>query len=208
MNEKKNKPPADTSPRLELFAPLLRDLLAWLKAEKVRGSMIGGLAVSLRSRPRLTQDIDFLILLEPSRWEHFLSAGERYGFEPRLKDALVFAKKSQVFLMQHRKTGIHADLIIAALPMEEEMILRATEVVLGDVRLPTLCTEDLVLLKLVARRAKDLEDIRQLIKSLSQAALKELQHQAHHLAELLEDAAIEKDFSRLLAEDAKQSGRD
>jgi hypothetical protein len=41
----------------------LRDLLAWWKQARVRGMIIGGLAVSLLGRPRTTRDVDAVILL-------------------------------------------------------------------------------------------------------------------------------------------------
>ena len=49
------------------LAPLLvvlRDLVAWLDAEKVPGVVIGGLAASLLGRPRLTRDVDALVLAD------------------------------------------------------------------------------------------------------------------------------------------------
>ena len=73
------------------LAPLLgvlRDLIAWFEAEKVRGVVIGGLAASLLGRPRLTRDIDVLVLINEGHWGKFMAAGERHGFGVRRDDAL------------------------------------------------------------------------------------------------------------------------
>jgi hypothetical protein len=65
-------------PEPQYLAPLLavlRDLTAWLKAGQVPGVVIGGLAASLLGRPRLTRDVDALVLLEESRRADFLHLG-------------------------------------------------------------------------------------------------------------------------------------
>lgn len=64
--------------KTESLAPLLaalRDLVAWLQAERVPGVVIGGVAASLLGRPRVTRDVDAVVLLDDARWEGFLAAG-------------------------------------------------------------------------------------------------------------------------------------
>ncbi|OHE58810.1 MAG: hypothetical protein A2Z47_10085 [Thermodesulfovibrio sp. RBG_19FT_COMBO_42_12] len=59
----------------EHIAPLLvvlRDLVAWLEAGQTSGVVIGGVAVSIIGRPRFTQDVDALVLLDNSAWAEFL----------------------------------------------------------------------------------------------------------------------------------------
>ena len=61
----------------EHLAPLLAalgDLSAWLLAKKVPGAVIGGVAASLLGRPRLTRDVDAMVLLDEGKWEDFLAA--------------------------------------------------------------------------------------------------------------------------------------
>jgi len=73
------------------LAPLLaalRALVDCLDAGQVRGIVIGGVAASLLGRPRVTRDIDAVILLDESRWSEFLSSADGFGFDVRLPDAL------------------------------------------------------------------------------------------------------------------------
>lgn len=77
------------------FLSAIHDLIRWLKSQRVRGVVIGGVAASLLGRPRTTQDIDVVILLAAERWRGFLENGKRYGFIPRIKDALAFAKENR-----------------------------------------------------------------------------------------------------------------
>ena len=72
-------------------APLLRALGAvakWLEATATLGAIIGGVATSILGRPRLTEDVDVLVLLEPDEWPAFLAAGWRFGFVPRTDDVM------------------------------------------------------------------------------------------------------------------------
>lgn len=55
----------------ELPLEPLHDLLAWWKQARVPGIIIGGLAVALHGRPRVTRDVDAVILLDEARWPGF-----------------------------------------------------------------------------------------------------------------------------------------
>lgn len=75
----------------EPLAPLLivlRDLVAWLRAKQTPGIVIGGVAASVLGRPRFTQDVDALILLDNVAWAEFLFTGTRFGFVSRISDIL------------------------------------------------------------------------------------------------------------------------
>jgi len=88
----------------ETLVPLLaalRDLVAWFQDAPTPGTVIGGVAASLLGRPRVTRDIDALVLLDESEWEAFLAKGAMFGFVPRLSDALTFARQSRVLLVRH-----------------------------------------------------------------------------------------------------------
>ena len=99
-------------PETKVLAPLLpvlADLIAWLKAEEVAGVVIGGLAASLLGRPRLTRDVDVLVVVDEGRWAGFLATGAKYGFVPRQRDTLAFAQQSRVLLVRHEPSGLDAD---------------------------------------------------------------------------------------------------
>ena len=68
----------------EPLSPLLaalRDLVAWLQNEHVPCVIIGGVAASILGRPRMTHDIDALVLLDEGYWEKFLIDGKDRGKE-------------------------------------------------------------------------------------------------------------------------------
>ena len=98
--------------------------------------VIGGLAASLLGRPRLTRDVDALVLVDKGHWAEFLAAGAGYGFLPRRDDVLAFAKATQVLLLRHQESGIDVDIVFGWLPFDKEAVAQATWVDLGGVRTP------------------------------------------------------------------------
>ena len=87
-------------------APLVRALgavLEWLESAAVPGAIVGGVAASVLGRPRLTQDIDVLVILDRQYWAAFLATGQDLGFVPRIDDALDFAESSRVLLVGARQ---------------------------------------------------------------------------------------------------------
>ncbi len=89
-----------------------------------------------------------------------LSTAQAEGIIPRIPDAADFARKNRVLLLKHSPTDTDIDVSLGILPFEEEMVDRAkTQSFAGlSVRLPT--PEDLIIMKAIAHRPKDLDDIR------------------------------------------------
>jgi hypothetical protein len=70
----------------------LRDLLAWWRATRVEGLIIGGLAMAFLGRPRVTQDVDAIVLVKEDAWPAFLAKGANYTFQSRIPEPLEFAR--------------------------------------------------------------------------------------------------------------------
>lgn len=192
------------APNLTPLAAVLRDLLAWVTAWEVPAVVIGGLAASLLGRPRLTRDVDLLVILAETRWPEFLIAGAAYGFIPRRNDALAFAHQTQVLLMRHRESGIDADIIFGSLPFEKEAIARATRVDLGGLWAPLPRPEDLIIMKAVAHRPQDLADIEAIVAAHPRLDLSRVRRWVSEFATALEMPAILHDLEALLAPGRKK----
>jgi hypothetical protein len=103
--------------------------------------------------------VDAVVLVNEDRWQDFLDTGARFGFVARMSDALAFASQSRVLLIRHPRSGIDLDISFGALPFEEEAIGRASLVNIQGVKIPLPTPEDLIILKAVAHRPRDFEDI-------------------------------------------------
>jgi len=189
------------------LAPLLtilRHLMAWLQAGKVQGVVIGGVAASLWGRPRLTRDVDALVLLEEGRWGEFLAAGAGHGFLPRRADALTFARETRVLLMRHGESGIDLDLVFGSLPFEKEAAIRAKWVDLGGVAIPLSSPEDLIIMKAVAHRPRDLEDIAAILAAQPGLNVRRVRRWLREFSGALEMPEILNDLEALLSQRRKR----
>lgn len=187
------KRPAILPPEATLGA-----LVQWLRSEDVPGLIIGGIASSLLGRPRLTRDVDVLILLEERRWKRFLSAGVRFGFFPRVEDALVFARRSRVLLAHHKPSGINIDISLAALPFEEESVAQVRWTKAGKLSLPLPTPENLIIMKAVAHRPQDMADIMALLDANPRLNLRRVRRWVKEFSIALDAPDILSDLESLL----------
>lgn len=188
-------------------APLLAalgDLSAWLLTTGVSGAVIGGVAASLLGRPRLTRDVDAMVLLDEGKWPAFLATGEGLGFMPRLSDALVFARKARVLLVRHEPSGIDVDVAFGGLPFEEEAIARAKWVEVGGIRIPLPTTEDLIIMKAVAHRPRDISDIEALLDVHPKLDTRRIGRWVREFSVALDMPEILRDLKALLAKRRKK----
>lgn len=185
----------------EPLAPLLAalgDLVAWLEAAHISGVIIGGVAASLLGRPRVTRDVDALVLVSEKRWKEFLKLGTRHGFHPRRKDALAFAHKARVLLVTHKPSSIDADIVFGALPFEEEAIARALWIEVAGVRVPLPVPEDLVIMKAVAHRPRDMGDIEAILDAHPKLDRKKVRRWVREFSSALGMPDILRDLDAIL----------
>ena len=189
----------------EAFIAVLQALSKWLEAENVPYIAIGGIAVSLTAQPRATQDIDVLIWLENSRWDDFIKAGKKYGFEFRINEGLAFTFKSRVMLLKHLESGISVDVSCGSLPFEQEAIDRARVLKVGSVTLKIPTPEDLIITKAVAQRPKDIADIESIIDTNLNLDLDRVKYWVKEFADVLEMPEILENVEKLLLKKSKVS---
>ncbi len=163
-----------------------------------QGIVIGGVAASILGKPRLTADADAMLLLSIEDVPQLIELAEQVGLTPRLPDVVEFAQRSRVVLLEHQATGINVDISLGLLPFEIEAVERSQNHHIGtmSVRLPT--PEDLIILKAVAHRPKDMLDIAAVI-----AANPNLDHQriafwVRQFADLLEMPELWGEVEKML----------
>lgn len=183
------------------LTPLLEPLIAvrrLLAAFNDRGVIIGDVAASLLGKPRLTADIDAMLLLSVDDIPRLINAARTEGIIPRIEDADDFARKHRIVLLRHLESGINIDISLGSLPFEEEVVQRSFIYQIGSIsiRLPT--PEDLIILKAVAHRSKDLEDIQTIINNHPNLDLKRVETWMRQFSDALEMPELWEDISELL----------
>jgi len=181
------------------FIAPLRDLSRLLSKMKAKGVVIGGISVGLLGEPRFTADIDAVLLLDFDKIEEFIKSTANYGFMPRIKDAVSFAQRSHVILLVHKKSRIKIDLSIGLLPFEKETIERSKKFKVDGVTFHIPSPEDLIIMKAVAHRPKDLEDIRSIVVSQKKLDATRMKYWITEFAKVLEMPEIWDDVKKLLA---------
>jgi len=180
-----------------LLAPLqaLQNLL--LKFDN-RGVIIGGIAASLLGTPRYTVDLDAVFLLGIDDVPQLLHEAANQGIEPRILNPIEFACKNRVLLLRHVASGTDIDLSLGMLPFEVEMVERSTvlEVSSLQLRLPT--PEDLIIMKAVAHRPKDLADIQAIAGSHPDLDKERVRFWLKQFGEALDLPELVKDIEKLL----------
>lgn len=181
------------------FEDAVRALLAWSEASHVPVLIIGGIAVSMLSKPRTTKDLDAVAWLPgPEAWPAFLADGERHGIVPRIPDALNFALRSRVLLLLHEGSGIPIDLSLGAIPFEENAVRRAVQTDVGGLRVPLPTPENLLVMKAVAHRARDMADIESILSAHPRIDEAWVVSTVREFAEVLEAPELVTDLEALL----------
>jgi predicted nucleotidyltransferase len=131
-----------------------------LAERRWRWYVFGGQAVLVYGRPRLTADVDVVIEPAGAGADGLASALAPYGFALRFPLSPDQLRDARLLPMVHAPCEMPVDVVIAAPGLDEELLGRAELVDVGGVFAPVISVEDLVALKVVAGRRKDLEDIR------------------------------------------------
>jgi hypothetical protein len=124
----------------------------------IPSAIIGGIAVSIWSRPRATYDVDVKILLKRDEAERLLNVlGEDYS---SLQDDPLDALRRHGILFVKDESGIRLDLQLADTSFDESAIHRAIVIELEPGLDARICTaEDLIIYKMISTRLQDRVDV-------------------------------------------------
>ena len=179
-----------------LLAPLqaLQNLLTEFDNQ---GVVIGGIAASILGAPRFTADLDAVFLLSTTDIPKLLQAASAQGIEPRISDAQAFARTNRVLLLRHVASGTDINLSLGMLPFEIEMVERGRLIEVGSVKLRLPTPEDLIILKAVAHRSKDLADIQAIAANHPELDTTRIQFWVEQFGEALDLPDLWRDIKKL-----------
>lgn len=126
--------------------------------------LIGGQAVLLHGRPRLTEDIDVTLGVDPSHLPVVREVCRALNLDPLPEHIEKFVADTNVLPVHDAESGIRVDFIFSTTPYERQAIERAVTVELAGEVVPFATAEDLVIHKLFAGRARDIEDVETVIR--------------------------------------------
>jgi Nucleotidyl transferase AbiEii toxin, Type IV TA system len=151
------------------FADLLSALAPALRKLGVRWFLFGAQAAIVHGAARLTADVDVTVELGEVSARALISALKDVGFVPRVKDASGFVERTRVLPVRHRPSGIDLDMVLAGPGPEQLFLARAVRRTIEGISVPVAGAEDLVAMKILAGRPKDLEDVVQVLAAQGRA---------------------------------------
>lgn len=189
-----------SSENLTPLLPPLEALARLLLQFGDQGIVIGGIAASLLGKPRLTADLDAIYLLSTDQIPHFLETAAQVGILPRIENAEEFARKNRILLLRHQGSNINIDVSLGILPFEEEAVQRSQLLHIGSISLRLPTPEDLIILKAVAHRPKDMLDIQAIIENNPELDRGRIELWVRQFAEALEIPEIWMDLDKILSQ--------
>jgi len=140
-------------------AKLLRALAGAMEEQQVPWYLFGAQAAIVWGSPRYSADVDITVSLDREALPSFIAALQSHGFALVFDDA-EFIEQTRVIPFRHRPTRIRLDVVLLGPGLEEDFLARALDIEVKGKTIPVISPEDLLILKTLAGRAKDIEDIK------------------------------------------------
>lgn len=183
---------------LTSLMPSLNAVQVIFKQFSDKGVIIRGVAASLLGKPRLTADVDAVIILPMKELPQLIEVAKQVGLFPCITDAEGFAHSHHVLLLRHKERGINVDISLGMWPFEIEAVERGVSYQAGESVIRLTTPEDLIIFKAVAHRPKDLLDIQEIIKSHPKLDKQRIENWVKEFARVLEMPEIWDDISKWL----------
>jgi hypothetical protein len=148
-----------------LVAELLADLRGAFGALGARWYLFGAQAAIVHGAARLTADVDVTVDLAARSSAELVNALAAAGFEPRVPDPGGVVETTRVLPLVHKPTRIPVDVVLAGPGLEDLFFARVEEHAIGGVPVPVASAEDVLTMKVLAARPKDLDDAEAVIRA-------------------------------------------
>lgn len=185
---------------------ILPTAAADLDAVGARWALIGGMAVTLRTEPRFTRDVDFAVAVagdaEAEATVYRLCA-RGYTHKAVLEQDYLGRMSTVRLVRRHGDSEVVVDLLFASSGIEPEIVAAASLVeVLPHVRIPVATVGHLIAMKTLAGRHQDFRDLEYLIPAASSADLVVARESVHliHVRGYSRDADVVSLLEHHLAE--------
>ena len=143
-----------------MFEQLLARLARVFDKAGIQYMVIGGQAVMIHGRLRVTEDIDVTLGLDSAEAGRVLEIARAAGLRPLVEDPCQFALRTSVLPMQAIEGGVRVDFVFSFTPYERQAIERSVAQEEDGYPVRFATAEDLIIHKLFAGRPQDIQDVR------------------------------------------------
>jgi len=134
------------------------NILKAFSEERVDYVLIGGVAVILHGFPRLTEDVDILLKVDPENLEKLKKALEKVFGDPSIDDITLRDLKEYAVVRYGTPEGFYIDLIGRVGEVADYANIDSEEMSLEDVKIKVATADALYRLKKDSVRPKDQND--------------------------------------------------
>ncbi len=146
-----------------MFENLLKKIASHLLKQNIPYMIIGGQAVLVHGEPRLTKDIDVTLGIGVDELRRIEAVIREMDLKYLVPEVEEFVKETMVLPVVDKESGIRIDFTFSFSPYERQAIERAIDIELGGASIRFASLEDVVIHKIIARRARDIEDVKSIL---------------------------------------------
>jgi predicted nucleotidyltransferase len=178
---------------------LLKKIAGCLDKGRIPYMIIGGQAVLIYGRPRLTRDIDITLGVDTDKFTLVERVCKKLSLKLLPESPEEFAEQTKVLPAEESKSGIRLDFIFSFTTYESQAIGRAKKVSIDGYPVKFASCEDVIIHKMVAGRAIDQEDVKNiLIKNRSSIDVRYIKRWLSKFSRISEHGRILERFNSLL----------
>src|SRR5205085_8518968 len=125
--------------------------------------VIGGQAVLIYGEPRFTNDIDITLGVDSEKIDEVLNVVSELSFTILSENVKEFVRKTMVLPLKDPISNIRVDFIFSFSLFEQLAIQNSHEILLDSRKVKFARLEDIIIHKVIAGRARDIEDVQAII---------------------------------------------
>ena len=182
-----------------MIEELLHKIAQRLDEEHIPYMIIGGQAVLLYGSPRLTRDIDITLGVDTDKFSLIEKKCKELGLKILPENPEDFAKETKVLPTDEPESRMRVDFIFSFSPYETQAMKRNQKILMNDYPVKFASCEDVIIHKMIAARAIDLEDVENiLIKNKNSIDLEYIRQWLSEFNTIPEHEGILERFESLL----------
>jgi predicted nucleotidyltransferase len=188
-----------------MIVKLIKRVCQRLDEDEIPYMIIGGQAVLIYGRPRLTYDIDITLGVDTDKFQIIEKVCRKLRLRILPEDPETFAKETKVLPAEEPRSRIRLDFIFSCTAYETQAIKRAKEISIYNYAVKFASCEDVIIHKMLAGRAIDEEDVKSILaKNRSSLNLKYVRRWISEFGRISEHNNVLQRFNGLVRQYDKE----
>lgn len=166
--------PASPGPTPDALVTVVSAVTDVLESHGIPHAVVGGIAAAIWGDARTTFDVDVLVCIPASDQDRLLAAfgaDARFPIEPtvlRMSSDLTIVRAHFPDSSESNRRLILVDCLIPTAKFADSVLARRSRAEFWGVPIWVISPEDLIVMKLLAARPKDQEDIRAILRNVGE----------------------------------------